>query len=316
MKKLLVIIAVLSVHMSSAFIYEVKMLRKWDAARNRYHYFIGYSDFHDKKHEANKQQLATIKQVLASCDNQDTAVFLEDLSSPAADGRVGCGDFYVNSRGGVLGGLTQVCKNMKLTTDNIEYRYCRVASLGPVLNNLEQSPRNFNSVREISVGQLGQEVDREIDAIASYDDGPALNALYQEKLRTVAHEREKLVLNADSTHSVADYVEQSSDSAGRLSFLMDAFTFDSELLDFKLVHGILHATDKSRVVAFAGGAHISRASDLLQKYAGYELVYETDVEFANEYDLQRCLGSNIIEGKYCVRPTPLNINLFSKIIRD
>ena len=43
---------------SAAFIYEVKILRKWDNKYSRYQYVIGFSDFHDKIHEKNKMQVA------------------------------------------------------------------------------------------------------------------------------------------------------------------------------------------------------------------------------------------------------------------
>src|SRR5579885_2910097 len=119
---LLLIINLLTATGSFAFIYEVKVLRKWDASRNRYHYFIGLSDFHDKTHPINRDHLAQIEKMLKSTDRNISKVLIEDLSSANASGKQACGRFLVNSRGGVLGGLAETAKAMGHETENVEFR--------------------------------------------------------------------------------------------------------------------------------------------------------------------------------------------------
>ena len=85
---------------NQAYIYEIKVLRKWDAGRQKYHYFIGLSDFHDKHSASNQSQLTKIEQLLGSLDKKRVMLAVEDLSSPNAQGRQECGHFSINSRGG------------------------------------------------------------------------------------------------------------------------------------------------------------------------------------------------------------------------
>ena len=56
MKGLWAIILIFCGLMSAAlcgYNYDVKALRKWQPEFKRYHYWIGFSDFHDKTHQAN-----------------------------------------------------------------------------------------------------------------------------------------------------------------------------------------------------------------------------------------------------------------------
>jgi len=79
--------------MMHAYIYELVVLKQWDPKHNRYHVFIGLSDFHDKTHPANKEQLTFIEQVLKNCNRTTTKVILEDLSSKGCNERGSCGPF-------------------------------------------------------------------------------------------------------------------------------------------------------------------------------------------------------------------------------
>lgn len=90
---------------ASAFIYEVKVLKKWDATRKRYHYFIGISDFHDKRHDATTSQANAINRLLRQLPKEQTKVIVEDLSTENNCGRKACGRFFLNSRGGIFRGL-------------------------------------------------------------------------------------------------------------------------------------------------------------------------------------------------------------------
>lgn len=296
-----------------AFIYEIKVMRKWDAERQKYHYFIGLSDFHDKTNHTSPSQLNKLEQLLASVDKKKTKIAIEDLSSHNTQGRKECGHFFINSRGGILGGLADKGKEMGLDVDNVEFRYCRVSSLGPVLNNLASRLENFPSAMHLKVGELVQEVMREIKEIDRYSDGHALNKMYASSVKGVLSSLKALHLDKDQGLSVADYLAQHSDAKNRLDLLKKLLTFDSSLLDLKLTHAVMQARDKDKVIAIAGGAHIARVCDILSAQ-GYSAIESTKITFARENDLQKCLGSHIVDGAFCVKPSPIDLHLFEKAL--
>ena len=49
---------------SYSVIYKVNVLRTFDAAKKRYKYFFGFSDFHNKSHPANNFQINAIAKLL------------------------------------------------------------------------------------------------------------------------------------------------------------------------------------------------------------------------------------------------------------
>jgi len=295
------------------YIYEVKVLRKWDAGRQKYHYFIGLSDFHDKHSGSNQSQLSKIEQLLANLDKNRVKIAVEDLSSPNAQGRQECGHFSINSRGGILGGLAEKCKNLGFEVDNVEFRYCRVSSLGPILNNLKERLDNFPSATHTHIAALVQEINQEIQAIDRYSDGHALSSVYNASIKEVAALVQSLHLEHDQSKSVAHYVGQHSKDNTRLELLKKLLTFDSSLLDIKLVHSVMQAGDKDRVIAIAGGAHIARVSELLIAQ-GYAPMESTKITFAREHDLNKCLGSHIIEGAFCMKPEAIDLGILQKAI--
>ncbi len=251
-----------------AYLYQAVVMRKWNDLHDRYHYFIGLGDYHSKRHPANQQQRDQFESLLAQADSTDLKVLTEDLSVSNSDGRFSCGKFYVNSRGGFLGGITDRCRYLGVDADNLEYRYARVCALGPLLNHSQKDPLSFASVRGISVGQLCSEVSTECDRIDAFDDGPILNEWYQRCVQKVGKQLVVFGWSLDDQTSVAEYIAHVS---GRLS-LNNLFTFDCSLLDAKIVHEIVNSQDKERVCAIAGGAHVERASDILQK-VGYQPLF-------------------------------------------
>lgn len=293
------------VHQAYGFIYEVKIMRRWDDRRGQYHYFIGYSDFHDKSHSASAQQVVDIQDFVATFLKKDIHIITEDLSSEGG-GRASCGPFYINSRGGVLGGIADLFRGKNISTANVEYRYCRVASLGPVINALQDDLSSFSSTNRIQVADLCTEIDRQVELIDSYDDGHTLSLLYKKELKDVAREMKKAQLNSFKSLSVADYLARLTTSDNRIDYLKHLLTFDSALLDIKMAHQIVNNSDKKGVIAIAGGSHIARVCTWL-KTVGYQEYYATPIRYAKERSLKRCLGSNTIEGSFCVKPKAVDL---------
>jgi len=307
MKKLLLIaLCVGIVPMASyGFIYEAKILKKWNSQTNRYQWFIGLSDFHSKTHEANNAQLAHIDAILAKCDKKRTKVLIEDLSSAGSDGQQACGRFMVNSRGGILGGLVQACQEKQFDVENVEYRFCRVSSLGPVLNNVNKSPHIFPSVKAINVASLAQEIDAIANEINNYEDGHVLRRYYDKELGYI---NKQMAVFYDHHHlSAADFVEHHSTDENRRAYLNKLLTFDSGLMDTRVVHAVVNDDDHDFFLFIGGGAHIGRVSSALKENVHFESVYETKVHNAKEHDLSKCGSTPIVDKKYCVRPAAIDV---------
>jgi hypothetical protein len=296
------------------YIYELKVLRRWDDAHKRYQYFIGLSDFHDKTHVANKQQRDFLTNLFKRCAEQNPKIIVEDISSHGAQGRMTCGRFYVDSHGGILGGLTKVCQSCGIQdVDNIEYRYCRVTSLGPIINNVHTDLKSIPSSANITVNALLQEVDAMISEIKEYDDGDHFNKYYHNMLAGIKKEVQQLKLSEYEQLSVADYLHHNQSGKDRFEFVKKLLTFDSALLDAKMIHHINGCTDSATIIGIAGGAHIARVSDELEK-AGYELIYSSKVTMMRESDPRKCIGCTMVDGTSCLKPRPIDISIINRYI--
>ncbi len=295
-----------------AFIYEIKVLRKWNDATNGYQYFIGCSDFHDKRHDATESQLEAIQELLRSLPRTKTKVIVEDLSTENNCGRRVCGRFFLNSRGGILGGLAQKCQSCRLEVDNIEYRYCRVIALGPLLHNLKADVSTIPSLKGIRMQDIMQEMQGTVDEITKYNDGEVLTAWYRKMLKEFTPQLQQMQLQRQGIDTMADYIAKYTTLETRLKKLKYLLTFDSALLDALLMHSVQAAASKERIVAFAGGTHIARVVEMLKKM-GYQEIYGTESRYFREHDLDKCLGSHITDGNFCVRPHAVKNEVFKRI---
>lgn len=296
----------------SAFIYDIVVLKRWDPSYQRYHYVIGCSDFHDKSHPCTGEQRSFIESLLRLSDPQSVKVIVEDLSAGNELCNGMCGMFKVDSRGGLLGGLMEKCRAFGLSVDNVEYRYCRVSALGPTLNNLTQSPHSFLATAQLKVQTVVDELERVTREIRSYKDGGLLNTYYQKAIRSVTQGINVLKKEHYYQQSVADFLENKEDKK-RLEVIKDLLTFDINVFDARLVHAIAKSVPYEKVLIFAGGAHVSRATSVL-KTIGYQVEYEAPVAYRKEYDLHRCVGSEIVDGAFCLCPQPVDISIIKHMI--
>jgi hypothetical protein len=119
-------------------------------------------DYHDKKHPANKGQRAYLESLLKKYNSKKVKLIVEDLSSVNNDGRMICCNFGINCDEGVLGRLANKARALGIAVDNVEYRYCRVAGIGPLLNNITSNPHSFRSSVGITIASLHKEIVDEI----------------------------------------------------------------------------------------------------------------------------------------------------------
>lgn len=294
-----------------AFIYRIDILQP---TNNKDQFILCLSDFHDKTHPETHPQQKYLDNLLDQLVAKNAYVLVEDLSSPnTKSGVSGCGSFSVDSRGGILGGLSATCKQKQIPVENVEYRFCRVAAFGPVLNNPNKSPNSLESTNKITIGEIVAEIKQAIARIQLFRDGDDLQKHYDQNIHSVLNEVKDLELNDKPHVLVADYLKQQTTSRLRPDLLKQLLTFDSELLDMKFVHAIVQAQDKKIILVIAGGAHINKVSELLEKI-GYKRIYNTPVAYIKEHNLNGCIGSRIINDNYCVKPQAVNLDEINQFI--
>lgn len=290
----------------SAYIYDFVVMSKWNGSQ--YRYFIGLSDFHDKEHKSNKFQVNDINKLISRFSRENLKIGAEDIGSPGITKDGYCGRFFVLSQGGVLNDFVKLCRLQNLNFSNFEYRYCRVASLGPILNNLDKDLKSFSSANSTFVFALIKEVEEILDELNGYKDSKLLKDLYAHSSAKMKNLMKEMNLYQYADMTVADFITKHSTEKNLLSFIKKLLTFDSVLFDLRLLHDILQQENSSNYLAIAGGSHISRVTKFLSKL-GYKFVKSARPEFTQERNLDKCLGSHIIDGKYCRRPKPIDLSL-------
>lgn len=292
---------------SEAYIYHALVMRKWNEQLNRYHYFIGLGDFHHKQHPANQKHLQELQNLLAEAPKNSLKVLTEDLSVANDIGRRGSLGFSINSRGGLLGGLTDICRDIGIPTKNLEYRYARVCALGPMLNNLKADPYSFDSTRMLSVGDLADEIYTELARVAQFKDGMPVQSWYNSCMRDIQKRMESFNWSHDKKMSVAEYLSQTKKPLG--PFLQNLLTFDAGLLDIKIVHEIMQHPDVDYTCAIAGGSHIDRAGNALKKI-GYASIWHAQSEGAVASAIDA--GSEAHRAAYITKPAPISFRGIKK----
>ena len=295
------------------FIYHLQVLRKWDPKQNQYHYVVGCGDWHDKSDQATHLHRNQLEQFIRSANPATTKLIVEDLSTMQNGKPAHCRNFSVNTHGGLLGGLAQVCCESKLAVENIEHRYCRVASVGPLLHNPNKDLKSSRPTCTIQVGDILAEI-RQSTAQLMNSLHPECTKFKAPITKTMQCHTRDLHLKQHEQLSMADYVSMHQGTDKRFDLFKALLVFDSSLLDLKIVNAVLNGQDKKTVVVIAGGTHIMRAADML-KQSGYEKVYTSTIRYKPEYDLKRCVGAPIEKNNYCSRPEPIALSLLEQYVR-
>lgn len=296
---------------SHSFIYRIDVLQ----ALNHNQYVLCLSDFHDKRHSATRPQQEYLENLLNTLTKKNAYVLVEDLSSPnTATGLAGCGNFSVDSRGGILGGLSTKCKQKKIPVDNVEYRFCRVAAFGPVLNNPNRPPSSLESANKINIDAIRTEIQQAIGLVQLFKDGPNLEKYYNQNTDLILSELTRLNLNNRSHVNIANYLAPQTTPTMRSDTLKRLLTFDSGLLDISFVHKVLQAHDKNIILIVAGGAHIEKVCEVLEKN-GYKRIHSTPTSYVQEHNLTGCIGSRIIDENYCIKPQAVDLHELDQFIQ-
>ena len=221
-------------HSSFGFIYDIHVMRTFNQKTGNYHYFIGCSDFHDKNHALVHVQRPKIISILNSANKKNIKVLLEDLNSPNYLGRQNCKNFILKSKQGILAQLTQDLQRNGLDVDNVEYRYARVIGLSGMLHDITRSPYYYQPACALRVSVLLDEIEQAMHEVATYQDSPLLQNLYQQGCNKIKKRIKALDFECQKYKSIADFCAQNTQIHNRLAFLKHLLTFDGDLLDFKL----------------------------------------------------------------------------------
>ena len=293
---------------ATAYIYDTQVVRKWNPQLKDYQYIVGLCDYHDRMLPENKILRAQLESMLSKSDKDDMRVVVEDLSCRGEGcSQAYCSNFVVNTRGGILGGLAEFCTQKGIPVSNMEYRYCRVAAIGPMLRHAHAPLDEFKAIHEVSVNTLVDEIQGQVKTVESFasQDGKLRN-WYNTSIQTIEDGLKRLHLQSHKDLSLAQYLDIHSKPDKRFLLLNELLTFDSILLDLKLVHAIANMHDKRIVVVVAGGTHINRMNEAL-KHLGFKQDKSTSVSYKKEHDLEKCLGANVVDGSFCLKPQPVEI---------
>jgi hypothetical protein len=231
---------------------------------------------------------------------------VEDLSSVNNDGRQICCNFGINCSEGVLGQLANKARSLGVPVDNIEYRYCRVATVGPLLNNIAANPQSFRSSATIAMASLYKEVIDEIEKIKKYNDGKVLNNVYKRAVNTVHAILSKM--DFSNKRTVAEYCTLLQRKQYRQE-LEKLCIFDSTLIDMNIMHSIAASVDTQLIVVLAGGSHTEQVSAMLQKM-GYESLLQTSV--TTKPMVTKALNSDNASASTEMHPEPLDMKIIEQ----
>jgi hypothetical protein len=311
MARFIVALMAISCGTGFGYFYNLAVDKKvMDKQPHRGQVIIGLADFHNKTHPANKSQRVYLDSLLKKCVALKGKLIVEDLSSVNNEGRMICCNYGVNSCEGVLGQLASKARALGVLVDNVEYRYCRVAGIGPLLNNIQSNPHSFKSSAAITTASLHKEVVDEIDKIKKYNDGKVLNGMYQRTLADVHRDLSKIAFNAQHKSTVAHYCSNLQRKQYRQE-LEKLCIFDSALIDMNIMHSIASCPEAPFIFVIAGGSHIEQVSAMLKKI-GYESIFAMSQPACPVIKKVVNSGSDASSD---IVPQPLDITIIDKFIK-
>lgn len=303
------VIALLSGRIALGYVYQLAAHGKMmNSHTNERQMVVCLGDYHFKSHPANKDQRTYIESLLKRCAGKKVKFIVEDLSSVNNDGRMVCCNFGINCSEGVLGQLANKVRSFRVPVDNIEYRYCRVAGIGPLLNNIKANPQAFRSSATILMSSLHKEIIDEIEKIKKYNDGKLLNNLYKRAISSV--HTALLKMDFIKKRTVAEYCTQLQRKQYRQE-LERLCIFDSALIDMNIMHSIAASPDVPLIFVLAGGSHIEQVGAMLQKI-GYESLLKTSV--TTKPMVTKALNSDSASVLTELHPDPINMTIIDQFM--
>lgn len=166
-------------------------------------------------------------------------------------------------------GLTSFCQENGFDVANVEYRFLRKVAAVPFL---EKNPITLFSL--VSTCNLLEEFNTTASSVKSFDDGESLASQYYSEQLNVVLEASTLLLESFAAHKgfFHEYMEKNIPRQKWKAFVINLFHWDVRLFDAKVIHEIVQARDRKKVLLFLGAAHIAQISKTLEQLLGYKKV--------------------------------------------
>lgn len=297
-----------------SYFYQLSCLEKIFKNTDNKQIIIGLGDYHDKSNSFNSSQRLQLISLLQEFSSKKIKVIVEDLSSSNNDGRLLCCRYAIKAYGGVLGSLATTLRKKGVNVDNIEYRYCRVAALGPLLMHYIKKPPLEGSSHIITFRVLRDEIMHELEKIRLYDDGKFLNKLYKTTIVSIEEEMKKLKFDKKDFCSIAHYFNNIAEK-NYIKKLEELCVFDSALIDMNILHSIVTAQDKEVIFVIAGGSHIEKINDYLM-HLGYKKVkFPLQNKEENLSSINSTIGSSQRNTKPVIRPKAIDLSIITDLMQ-
>lgn len=251
-------------HYGHAYIYDIRILERPFPGLAKKQYVIGFCDFHNRSlSRVVAEQRSMLERLCKKANNKALHFFVEDLSSPNTEGTFSCVRYRADTRGGFLGGITDFLRKHHCKVDNLEFRYCRVASLGLSLAG-STSPQALKMLDVIQIGQFVDETQKILNKNNSYKDS-ALASWNTKQVNLVKNAMQHLALEQHREHSVREYLDFRGETSPskRVSLLEELVSYDSPLFDVMLAHALFNDHDHDTLVVLAGGTHVQETFNIL-----------------------------------------------------
>lgn len=298
----------------NAYVYQISVMKKViDPQLSQEQLVIGIGDYHDKDHPANADQRAYLEALLKKCRAIKSKLIVEDLSSVNSDGRGMCCNLFINAQGGLLGKLADKARAECIDVDNVEYRFCRVVGIGPLINSYQNNQqKNNSSATIIPVQEVCKEFLQELDKVQHYNDGVVANRFYKKIIGDVSKSFNHLKIDKVKDQAVAHYCAQEYKN-NYIKSLEKLCIFDSPIIDAKIIHSIVSSPEKSIIIVAAGGSHLEKINTQLE-LLGYCKVIIPAVTNHMHQMVENLLNSGKKEKSRVYRPPAINIQVIDQFV--
>jgi hypothetical protein len=206
--------------------------------------------------------------------------------------------------------LADSAREQSVDVDNVEFRFCRVAGIGPLLNNPHSRPYEFSSAVSIGMDALYKEITDELERVSRYDDGKQINALYKSLIAQVKKSLQQLKLDRVVNQSIAHYCA-SVFKNNYVKHLEKLCIFDSQLIDIKILHSIVSSPEKLVIIVAGGGSHIEKMNEFLSLIGYAKEMMPDSFEYHTTIDTTVGAGN---KNDMHARPPAINLKMLDTII--
>lgn len=210
---------------------------------------------------------------LKNCDFKDEyKIIVEDFGGKGKPGMLAPASPLIE--------LASFCQENKFDVANVEYRFLRKIASEPFLKKIPI----FLPGDWVFTCNLLEEFNSIDSCVTSFNDGEMLAGYYNEQ-RKIVLEASTLLRGSFAAYDglFHKYMEQNIPQEKWKGFIQALFNWDTRLFDARVIHEIVQARDKKKVLLFLGAAHISPISRTLEQLLDYKKVSVIGTERNYDY---------------------------------